>query len=276
MTQADDAAQRLQAQVQRRRRHAIRFAFGALAALAAMSLTIGHPAPLIFCPVVVYLMIRQLEALRMQPALFHFVSLRLCAETLRLLIAVRGDVALLDWMLKARKAAAHEVSALAALASQTFEQVVAVNKVPSGDTWTPWDEEQRAYFDKAEARERARATRGRRVFNGAFVAVGLIGMVTLAIALAAPGMTLLSSLVLLLTAMASTVGGCGLAYVSYVRDMRAFDHSFDYLHMKAVFAAYPHDPLDLESSRLRLLREAANEQERWALRMAGHFRQRPH
>jgi len=275
MMSADHAAQQLQQKVQRQRRRALLVTSTGIAGLATLALTTQMSAPLIFSPVIVFLMIRYLDVLRKRPDVFHFVCLRLTAETIRLLGAVRNHQALFQWTLTTRKEAAHSVIALSGLAAQAFEQVATTSAPGAVDTWAAWVEEQKAYFGQAEQRERERAARGRWVFNAAFIGVGLIGVVAMIIMYPAARTGSGSSLGLLLTATASTIGSCGLAYISYVRDMRTFDHSFDYLHMKSVFEAYPHETHNPLASNLRLLKEAANEQERWALRMAGHFNRAP-
>ena len=70
-------------------------------------------------------------------------------------------------------------------------------------------------------------------------------------------------------AVSSATGSCGLAYMSYGKDLKAFDQSFDYRHMSRVFR---HDGPEIESITVN---ESMSEHVRWALRMAGHFENTP-
>ena len=78
--------------------------------------------------------------------------------------------------------------------------------------------------------------------------------------------------------MASLIGSCGLGYINFVRDLKAFDQSFDYDHMYQVLSGsinsreFPHNGEPFE----RLVVTATlKERMRWALRMAGHFKKVP-
>jgi hypothetical protein len=75
----------------------------------------------------------------------------------------------------------------------------------------------------------------------------------------------------LLLALAAAVGSMGLAYISFVRERKAFDQSLDYAHMNKLFQRQLSNSVDTPSGRRQLLGEALDEHRRWAVRMAGQF-----
>jgi hypothetical protein len=134
--------------------------------------------------------------------------------------------------------------------------------------WLAWISEQGAYYGKASAREKSRAKWARSVFNAAFGFVGFVGLTAAIWSLSTPA-HMATDAFRVFMAVASAAGSCGLAYMSHVRDKKAFDQSFDYRHMANVFQL---QRPDFESV---VVNETISEHARWALRMAGHFESSP-
>lgn len=247
--------------------------------LATFAFVMHTSAPQVLCPVAVFLMIRYLDRLRKSELTFQFASFRLTAETLRVMGAVRNKPALLEFICATRSLSTHTVADESAKACGQCAGVLrgeaSTVKDPSiAGYWNNWLTEQTEYYARASNRERLRGRRALSVFNTAFTFVAVVGgaaSVWSLVDLSATSSVWFRALM----AVASVVGSCGLAYISFVRDRKAFDQSFDYERMHQVLSG-------TINSRVRdrtgdvfermVVTETLNEHMRWALRMAGHFK----
>jgi hypothetical protein len=122
---------------------------------------------------------------------------------------------------------------------------------------------------RASQREAQLSRRARLCFRGAFLLVALVGVVLGIWALIEP-QAAAQPLYRQLLAAASGLGSAGLAWITLARERKCFEQSIDYGHMHALFAGVPGNAQDG-----LLVCEAVAEHTRWAVRMAGHFRQQP-
>jgi hypothetical protein len=260
-------------------RHGLAITVCAIVALASAAFFWGNPVPQVLCPVAVFFFILYLDRLRRSTDSFRFAALRLAAETLRILLAVRERPALFVRALEEGRRGSHAVRELASMACdavlETFPDTL-VEGVSQHTTraWKNWLNEQVVYFREARQREQERARWGKRIFSTAFwgvafIATGLGVWVWLyQPASAAP-------LFRGLLALAAACGSTGLAVINYVRERKAIDQSFDYAHMCRRFESYPKSKVEAPESDLALVSEAMAEHGRWAVRMAGHFADNP-
>ena len=154
---------------------------------------------------------------------------------------------------------------------------LAVQLEPSNDFWNDWLAGQTAYYVRASNRELARGRSGKTLFNLAFTLVALIGLGASVWSISNPA-AIGSDVFRALMTMASLIGSCGLAYINFVKDRKAFDQSFDYDHMYQVLSGSINSreiPRDGEAFERLVVTATLNEHMRWALRMAGHFKKVP-
>ena len=269
MEVADTSAIEVQHRLDRTKNIALRVTLFSIFFLAVLAVVLRTPAPQVLCPFAVFLMILFSDRQRCKADVFRFTALRLTAETLRIIQAVQYKPDLLAMVLSSRRFSKYAVVAVAVKACEASGVFLAVepqqaNKQAGQAVWSAWIDEQGAYYGKASAREKNRAKWARRVFNVAFGFVGFVGIAASVWSLSAPAQMATDAFRIFM-AVASAIGSCGLAYMSHVRDKKAFDQSFDYGHMSSVFQ---HGGSDFESV---VVNESMSEHVRWALRMAGHF-----
>jgi hypothetical protein len=270
---ADETAIDVQLRINRTKKMALRLTLLSIVCLAVLAVVLRTPAPQVLCPFAVFLMILFSDWQRTQDQVFRFTSLRLTAETIRIVKAVQHKPEQLSMVLSSRRFSTHAVVALAARACDASRSLLAgiakeANTLNDQGTWFAWMDEQGAYYRKASARESSRARRARRLFNAAFGFVGVVGIAGAAWSLAVPELIATDTFRIFM-AVASATGSSGLAYMTYVRDKKAFDQSLDYGHMARVFR---HEGPDIDSVTVN---ESMSEHVRWALRMAGHFESAP-
>lgn len=265
----DQAAINLQRRLDATKDVALCITLVAIVCLAALAVLMRTPAPQVLCPFVVFLMLLFNDKQRKADAVFHFASLRLAAETLRTIAAVRRKPDQLAMVLSARNLSTHGVVTLSAQACEACKGVFGADSantvaVAAQEDWSDWVKGQGKYYEQAAVREKRRGQRARKVFNSAFFFVGCAGVVAGFWSYFNPAAMATDGFRILMAA-ASATGSCGLAYMSHVRDKKAFDQSFDYVHMSEVF--------DSKASKADsvLVNESINEHIRWALRMAGHM-----
>lgn len=271
---ADTSAMQVQRRLDRTKNLALRVTLFCIVCLATLAVVFRTPAPQVLCPFAVFLMILFSDWQRSQQDVFKFAALRLAAETIRVIQAVQGNPEQLALVLSSRRFSNHAVVSLAAKACEASRVFLASNRKQvsedlSQSFWAVWLSEQRTYYSKAFARERSRAKQARNVFNTAFGFVGFAGVAATIWSLSTP-VDINTDAFRIFMAIASAAGSCGLAYMSYIRDKKAFDQSLDYGYMSRVLR---HDSLDdFESIAVN---ESMSEHVRWALRMAGHFERAP-
>jgi hypothetical protein len=272
----------LQQQLIARQKLGLTLALLTIFLLASVALVLRTPAPQVLCPVAVFLMIQYLDHLRKSERTFQFASLRLAAETLRVLGAARDKPALIDLIVSTRGLSSYPVADLSAQACEASRDLPgsdadkAVTPVPA-DHWGRWLNDQTAYYAHASSRERLRGKQGLWVFNAAFTCVALIGLGACMWSLL-DATAVASDLFRVFMATASVLGSCGLAYINFVKDRKAFDQSLDYDRMHKVFTGTLHPRVSEragEPFERMVVTESLNEHMRWALRMAGHFKATP-
>lgn len=273
MKVADTSAMEVQHSLEQIKNTALRVTLASIVCLAVLAVVLRTPAPQVLCPFAVFLMILFSDWQRKQSDVFRFTALRLAAETLRIIQAVQHKPDQIAMVLSSRRLSTHAVVSLAAKACEASRVLLAdkqqqPNEHVGKGFWSAWTSEQGAYYGSASAREKNRAMRARSVFNAAFGFVGVVGVAAAIWSLSAPAQMATDAFRILM-AIASATGSCGLAYMSYVRDRKAFDQSLDYGHMCRVFR---YDKPDFESIAVN---ESMSEHVRWALRMAGHFEYSP-
>lgn len=273
MEAADASAIEVQHRLNQTKNTALRVTLVSIVCLAVLAVVLRTPAPQVLCPFAVFLMILFSDRQRGQADVFRFTALRLAAETIRIIQAVQCKPDQLAMVLSSRRFSTHAVVSLASKACEASRTLFAGNAQQASEHegqgfWAAWISEQEAYYRKASAREKSRAKWARSVFNAAFGFVGFVGVAAAVWSLSAPAQMSTDAFRISL-AVASATGSCGLAYMSHVRDKKAFDQSFDYGHMAQVFQL---DGPDLESV---IVNESISEHARWALRMAGHFENSP-
>ena len=269
MEVADTSAIEVQQRLDRTKNIALRVTLLSIFCLAVLAVVLRTPAPQVLCPFAVFLMILFSDRQRCKADVFRFTALRLTAETLRIIQAVHYKPDSLAMVLSSRMFSTHAVVSLAAKACEASRLVLAVepkqaNNYESRAVWSAWIDEQKAYYGKASAREKNRAKWARGVFNAAFGFVGFVGIAAVVWGLSAPTQ-LATDAFRIFMAVAAAIGSCGLAYMSHVRDKKAFDQSFDYGHMSRVLGR---EVTDFERIAVN---ESISEHVRWALRMGGHF-----
>lgn len=270
----DARAVELSTSLRQQRTFALASTLLAIVGLAALAVGSGQSAPLSLCPVAVFVMILYLDRLRQHESLFTMASLRLTAETLRLLKATAARPLEHAWLKTTRRSSQHAVTQLAARAVDAFE-ATEVSRVHDVNQWGEWLSSQRDYYEGAKAREFRRAHTGRWLFIVAFSAVGVIGVVVTLLGWLDPSVSQ-APWARYALALAAALGSAGLACINIVRDMRAFDHSLDYAHLCKVFHTGLTQPdASWPDIGLSVVREAASEHERWALRMAGSAKPTP-
>lgn len=273
MEAADASAIEIQHRLNRTKSTALRVTFVCIVCLAVLAVVLRTPAPQVLCPFAVFLMIVFSNWQRCSADVFRFTALRLAAETIRIIQAVQSKPDQLAMVLSSRKFSTHAVVSLAAKACEASGVLLAgrhqqANESKGHSFWAAWISEQATYYAKASAREKSRAKWARNVFNAAFGLVGFVGIAATVWSLYAPTQMATDTFRIFMAA-ASATGSCGLAYMSHVRDMKAFDQSLDYVHMSRVFQ---HDSPNFESIAVN---ESMSEHVRWALRMAGNFETTP-
>lgn len=273
MEVADTSAIEVQYRLDRTKNAALRVTLVSIVYLAVLAVVLRTPAPQVLCPFAVFLMILFSDWQRCSADVFRFTALRLAAETLRTIQAVQHKPNQLAMVLSSRMFSTHAVVSLSSKACEASRTLLAGNaqrarELEGQGFWAAWMSEQGAYYGKASAREKSRAKWARNVFNTAFGFVGFVGLAAAIWSLSAPDQMSTDAFRIFM-AVASATGSCGLAYMSHVRDKKAFDQSFDYGHLSQVFR---HDGPDFESI---VVNESMSEHVRWALRMAGHFEKSP-
>ena len=281
---ADSKAIHLQAKLVKEQKNGLTIALASIFLLATFAYLYRTASLQVLCPVAVFLMIQYLDRLRKSPTAFNFVSSRLAAETLRVMGAVRSKPLLLDLIVSTRSLSTQPVAEESARACEVINVLLSPNlsiseekPEPSANFWDNWLEEQTKYYLKASTREIARSKKGIMTFNFAFTLVALIGLgasVWSVFDLAA----IESDGFRALMAIASLIGSCGLAYINFVKDRKAFDQSFDYDHMHKVLSGSINPLVSTRGGELferMVVTETLNEHLRWALRMAGHFKTVP-
>lgn len=270
MEVADTEALKLQSRLEITKKTALWVTLISIALLAALAVLLRTPAPQVLCPFAVFLMILFNDRQRKGRDVFRFTSLRLLAETLRIIQAVQNMPTQLAMVLASRSLSTHAVVELAAAGCEASKQLISTNvpdvqTLENSDPWTNWMDGQKVYYANASVRERGRAQRARKVFNLAFGFVGLVGAIAGIWSLYVPAIVSSDNFRIVM-ALTSAIGSSGLAYINNVRDKKAFDQSFDYEHMTQV---YENTRTDFESV---LVSESMSEHVRWALRMASHFK----
>lgn len=279
--EADSRANELQHKLVSSQKMGLTITIAVIFFLAISAFAARMPSLQVLCPVAVFLMIQYLGHLRKSRSTFKFVSARLTAETLRVMFAAQEKPQLLDMIVSTRSMSTHPVAEESVLASESFcalqsqgSSYAVTGSAVNIDFWGKWLEEQTAYYASASCRERQLGKRGVWIINSAFSLVALVGLGASfwnIFDASAAGSESFRALM----ASASLIGSCGLAYINFVKDRKAFDQSFDYDHMHQVLAgnikprANTRDGEDFE--RL-VVSESLNENMRWALRMAGHFK----
>jgi hypothetical protein len=281
---ADSRAMRLQANLVKDQKNALTIALVFIFLLAISAYLLRTVSLQALCPVAVFLMIQYLDRLRKSKTTFLFVSSRLTAETLRVMGAARSKPLLLDLIVSTRGLSTHLVAKESADACEVSKALVSAHssrseKTPgsSADFWGDWVREQTKYYLKAGTREVARSKKGISIFNLAFTLVALIGIVA-SIWSVFDASAVGSDVFRALMAIASLIGSCGLAYINFVKDRKAFDQSFDYDHMYKVLSGNINPRVVAREGALferMVVTETLNEHLRWALRMAGHFKTVP-
>lgn len=269
MVLADESAINFQRRLDATKNVSLRITLVSILCLATSALLLHTPAPQALCPFAVFLMILFNDRQRKRSDVFHFASLRLVAETLRIIQAVRYKPVQLAMVLSSRNLSTHDVVSLSAQACEACKSVFKVDPIqeaekPGQEAWSEWVSGQTEYYEKAAAREQRHGRRARMVFNTAFSFVGFVGVVAGLWSYINPA-AMTSETFRIWMAAAAATGSCGLAYMSHVRDKKAFDQSFDYRHMIRVFKS------EKMSEDSVLVNESINEHVRWALRMAGHL-----
>ena len=273
MEAADALAVEVQHRLNQTKNTALRVTLVSIVCLAFLAVVLRTPAPQVLCPFAVFLMILFSDQQRGQADVFRFTALRLAAETIRIIQAVQYKPDLLAMVLSSRRFSTHAVVSLASKACEASQTLLAGNAQHAIERegqgyWAAWISEQEAYYRKASVREKSRAKWARCVFNAAFGFVGFVGVAAAVWSLSAPAQMSTNAFRIFM-AVASATGSSGLAYMSYVRDKKVFDQSFDYGHMAHVFQS---QGPDFEGV---VVNESINEHARWALRMAGHFKNSP-
>ncbi|ARV17605.1 hypothetical protein AEP_00645 [Curvibacter sp. AEP1-3] len=281
---ADSRAMELQANLVRDQNIALKITVVFILLLAISAYLLRTVSLQSLCPVAVFLMIQYLDRLRKSKTTFRFVSSRLTAETLRVIGAARSKPLLLDLIVSTRGLSTHlvaEESAVACGASKallsTQSSRVAKKLGPSADFWSDWVDEQTKYYLKAGTREIVRSKKGISIFNLAFTLVALIGIGS-SIWSVFDVSAVRSDAFRALMAFATLIGSCGLAYINFVKDRKAFDQSFDYDHMYKVLSGSINPRVVAQEGAVferMVVTETLNEHLRWALRMAGHFKTVP-
>ena len=282
--EADKKAMDLQGVLVQRQNVCLAVTLVSICLLAGLAFAMHTAALQVLCPVAVFFMIQYLDYLRKSENTFHFVSSRLTAETLRVVGAARDKSALLDMIVSTRSLSTHPVAEESARTCEpaygllsTHTNGLAVRLEPSNDFWNDWLAGQTAYYVRASNRELARGRSGKTLFNVAFTLVALIGLGASVWSISNPA-AIGSDVFRALMTMASLIGSCGLAYINFVKDRKAFDQSFDYDHMYQVLSGSVNSrdiPRDGEAFERLVVTATLNEHIRWALRMAGHFKKVP-
>lgn len=248
--------------------HALGLALAWITFLALCACLTLNPLFTLFGPVAVFAMILRFDAIRQSAPVFRFAALRLAAETLRVLMALEGKADLRQWVLTQRLHSAHAVADLAKAATTSLSETTLATPA-FGDAWSGWREGQALYFARASAREARLSRRARLGFRGAFSLVALVGL-GLGVWILIDPQAAMQPLYRQGLAAASGLGSAGLAWITLARERKCFEQSIDYGHMHGLFtdgSGEGHDGL--------LVCEAVAEHTRWAVRMAGHFRQQP-
>ena len=282
--EADKKAMDLQGVLAQRQNVCLAVTLVSICLLAVLAFAMRTAALQVLCPVAVFFMIQYLDYLRKSENTFHFVSSRLTAETLRVIGAARDKSALLDMIVSTRSLSTHPVAEVSARACQSAYELLsphtnglAVQLESNTNFWDSWLTGQTGYYIRASNRELARGRRGKTLFNLAFTLVALIGLGASVWSISNPA-AIGSDVFRTLMTMASLIGSCGLAYINFVKDRKAFDQSFDYDHMYQVLSGSINSreiPRDGEAFERLVVTATLNEHMRWALRMAGHFKKVP-
>jgi hypothetical protein len=282
--EADSRANALQGQLASNQEIGLKITMAIIFSLALSAFAARMPSLQVLCPVAVFLMIQYLGHLRNSKSTFKFVSARLTAETLRVMFASQGKHQLLNMIVSTRSMSTHPVAEESVRASESFcdlqkqgSSYEATGKAVNTDFWDKWLEEQTAYYASASSRERQLGKRGVWIFNSAFSLVALVGLGASFWTIFDPSAAGSESFRALM-AFASFIGSCGLAYINFVKDRKAFDQSFDYDHMYQVLAGNINPrakTLEGDVFERLVVSESLNENMRWALRMAGHFKALP-
>jgi hypothetical protein len=283
-TDADFRAIEFQAKLAKKQKNGLTIALVSIFLLAASAYLLRKASLQVLCPVAVFLMIQYLDRLRKSKTTFEFVSSRLTAETLRVMGAARSKPLLLDLIDLNRSSSAHAVAEESARACELTKTLLSSHpnsndgkQALSVNFWNSWLEDQTKYYLKASTRELARSKRGISIFNLAFTLVALIGLGASVWSVVDPVATGTDGFHALM-AIASLIGSCGLAYINFVKDRKAFDQSFDYDHMYKVLSGSINPRVSAREGELferMVVTETLNEHLRWALRMAGHFKAVP-
>ena len=281
---ADSKAMYLQANLVKEQKNGLTIALAFIFLLAISAYLLRIASLQVLCPVAVFLMIQYLDRLRKSQTTFHFASSRLAAETLRVMGAVRSKPLLLDLIVSTRSLSTQPVAEESARACEAINVLLSPNLSSPGaktessaNFWDNWLEEQTKYYLKASKREIARSKKGITTFNLAFTLVALIGLGASIWGFFDPA-AFGSDGFRALMAIASLIGSCGLAYINFVKDRKAFDQSFDYDHMHKVLSGNINPRVNACEGELferMVVTETLNEHLRWALRMAGHFKTVP-
>lgn len=282
--EADSRAINFQVKLVKNQKNGLTIALVSIFLLATSAYLLRTASLQVLCPVAVFLMIQYLDRLRKSHTTFHFVSSRLAAETLRVMGALRSKPLLLDLIVSTRSLSTHPVAEESARACEFISVLLSPNlsspeTKPEQDAnfWDSWLEEQTKYYLKASTREIARSKTGITTFNLAFTLVALIGIGASIWGFFDPS-SVGSDGFRAHMAIASLIGSCGLAYINFVKDRKAFDQSFDYDHMHKVLSGNINPIVRTREGELferMVVTETLNEHLRWALRMAGHFKTVP-
>lgn len=277
IAELDTKAVGLQRQLACKQKMGLVLTFFAVFIFGTFGLVLRTPALQVLCPVAVFLLIQYLDNVRKSERTFKFASLRLAAETLRLMVAARDNSGLMEFIFSARGLSTHPVANESAAVCNHNAVLLAsevTDDASRSNSWEDWLEQQTAYYANSSKREQARSRHGLRVFNTAFFIVALIGAGAFGWSLYDPNAAA-SDLFRSLMAAASVIGSCGLAYISFVRERKAFDQSFDYERMYQVLSGAVDHRVTARAGTIfdrMVVTETLNEHLRWALRMAGHFK----
>ena len=226
---ADSRAMHLQTNLVKEQKNGLTIAFASIFLLATSAYLLHIASLQVLCPVAVFVMIQYLDRLRKRRTTFHFVSSRLAAETFRVMGAVRSKPLLLDLIVSTRSLSTQPVAEESARACEAINVLLSPNlSSPEAKTeqranfWDNWLEEQTKYYLKASKREIARSKKGITTFNLAFTLVALIGLGASIWGFFDPA-AFGSDGFRALMAIASLIGSCGLAYINFVKDRKAFD-----------------------------------------------------
>lgn len=148
---------------------------------------------------------------------------------------------------------------------------------PSANFWDNWFEEQTKYYLKVSTTKIARSKKSIMTFNLAFTLVALIGLGASVWSVFDPA-AIGSDGFRALMAIASLIGNCGLAYINFVKDRKAFDQPCDYDHMHKVLSGNINPLVSTREGELferMVVTETLNERLCCALCMACHLKTLP-